>query len=66
MLDPDHPFFAQRWRRYAVVVVCFVWAGFELWNGATLWAAGFAVIGLFALWVLIVGPVLRNTDDGGE
>ncbi|WP_371154047.1 hypothetical protein [Jannaschia sp. 2305UL9-9] len=56
MLDADHPFFAQVWRRWAVVAVCFVWSGFELWNGATIWAAGFAALGGYALWALIIKP----------
>ncbi|GIT92002.1 hypothetical protein JANAI62_24590 [Jannaschia pagri] len=60
MLDPDHPFFAPVWRRWAVIGVCFGWALFELSNGATLWAGGFAGLGAYAFWALILGPRIKR------
>ncbi|UWQ16427.1 hypothetical protein [Jannaschia sp. M317] len=53
-LDPEDPFWAPRWRRYAVVAFCWAWAGVELWQGANLWAGGFAGLGAYAAWVLIL------------
>lgn len=62
MLDPGHPFFAPRWRRWAVVGICAAWALLELSRGATLWAGGVAGIGAYALWALILSP--RARGDG--
>jgi hypothetical protein len=63
MLDPDAPFFAARWRRWAVVVVCLGWAAVEAARGETVWAGGFAVAGFYALWALILAPGARGGTD---
>jgi hypothetical protein len=60
MLDPGHPFFAARWRRWAVVGVSFGWAGVEAARGADIWALGFAAAGAYALWALILSPKARG------
>lgn len=60
MLDPDHPFFAARWRRWAVVAVCAAWAALELWRGAAVWAAGVGLAGAYAAWALLLSPQARG------
>jgi hypothetical protein len=62
-LDAKHPFFQPPWRRWAVLVVCFGWGGFELANGAPFWAAIFIGGGLYALWELFLRPRGGNTKD---
>jgi hypothetical protein len=54
LLDNRDPFYAPLWRRILIVGFCLGWAAFELWNGATFWAAAFGGVGLFALWKLFV------------
>jgi hypothetical protein len=60
MLDPGHPFFAARWRRWAVPLVCAAWAVLELSRGAPLWAAGVAAAGAYAAWALLLSPGARR------
>lgn len=56
-LDPDHPFFAPMWRRWATTLLPLAWAGMELWNGSVQWALLFAAIGAYAGWMLLAkGP----------
>ena len=43
----QHPWFPPVWRRVALVVACFLWALFELVNGAPFWALVFAAIGAY-------------------
>lgn len=47
MFDVQHPFFVPLYRRITVVGVALVWAGAELWLGNPLWAALFAICGLY-------------------
>lgn len=54
LLDPAHPFFRPRWRRVALVVVSFAWAGVEANLGNTLWAFLFAGIGGYLAWMLLI------------
>ncbi|MDB2407468.1 hypothetical protein N9W17_02930 [Jannaschia sp.] len=63
MLDPNDPFFAPRWRRWAVVIVCALWLVIELARGAHYWAAGAAVGGGYALWSLFLSPRARGGKD---
>jgi hypothetical protein len=56
-LDPDHPFFAPVWRRWATALFPLAWAIVEVIGGSPGWAVAFAAVGLYAFWVLIVkGP----------
>ncbi len=57
-LDPNDPFFAPVWRRWVTALGPLIWAGIEMFMfDAAGWAAAFAAVGLYALWVLIVkGP----------
>lgn len=61
LLNPNDPFFAPRWRRIAVLVVCFGWAILELFVGTPTWAAISAGIGLWAGWQLFFK---RDADKG--
>lgn len=54
MKERDIQFFRPLWRRIAVVVVCLVWAGLELWHGEQLWI--FIALGLaaYAVWNFLI------------
>lgn len=54
MIDTDHPWFNPLWRRIAVTVFCLGMAGWDLWNGNTLWAMLFGALGLYCVWALIL------------
>ncbi len=56
LLDPDDPFFAQPWRRWATVVLPGAWAAFELGWGSPGWAVLFGAAAAYALWALILAP----------
>ncbi|MDT8856924.1 hypothetical protein RNZ50_18175 [Paracoccaceae bacterium Fryx2] len=54
LIDPNHPFFRPRWRRWATAILPIVWSGAELfWLGNPIWAAIFFTLGAYAYWVLI-------------
>lgn len=63
-IDPEHPFYAAAWRRYAIVSTCFIFAGLELYLGSPLWALLFGATGIYSFWVLIVtfGRAVRHND----
>lgn len=58
IIDPDHPFFAPLWRRWATVIFALFWAGVELFAlQSPGWAVLFGAAGVFAFYVLIYqGP----------
>jgi hypothetical protein len=57
LVDPDHPFFRKAWVRWATVLVPAAWAVFDGYLGNWGWAAAFAAIAAYALWILIlIGP----------
>ena len=62
-IDPEHPFYAVAWRRYAIVASCFIWAGFELYLGSPMWAMLFGAAGVYAFWMLIF--TYRNRPKEG-
>jgi hypothetical protein len=63
LLDPDHPFFRARWRRWATVLVPGAWAMVEFWRAEFLWGTIFAVLSAYAARVLL-GPPPRPRDGG--
>jgi hypothetical protein len=54
VFEVRHPFFRPAWRRALATAVCFLWAGFEMWNDAPIWAAVFAVAGGYLFWQFFV------------
>ena len=50
MLDVNHPFFAPVWRRVAIVVFCFGWAGVEFAFASPTWGMIVAVLGAYCVW----------------
>ena len=57
LLDADHPFFRQAWRRWATALVPLCWGVMELATGSPGWAVMFGAAGAYALWVLVIkGP----------
>jgi len=54
-LDPDHPFFRARWRRWATVLVPGGWAMVEFWGGHLVWGTVFAAASAYAARVLLPG-----------
>jgi hypothetical protein len=52
--DVRIPFFRPAWRRAALTLFCFVWAGVEFWNGSSGWASLFAAIGGYLFWQFFV------------
>jgi hypothetical protein len=52
-IDPDHPFFAAKWRRVAVVAVCVAWGALEALLGNYGWMALFFALAGWCAWVLL-------------
>jgi len=59
-LDPDHPFFAPTWRRWATGVLPLLWGGVEFYFNSPGWGIVFCASGAYALWVLIFN---RRADN---
>ncbi|PZR00080.1 MAG: hypothetical protein DI533_05595 [Cereibacter sphaeroides] len=56
-LDPNHPFFARPWVRWATAIAPLAWAAVELYSGNPGWAILFGAAGAYAFWMLIIkGP----------
>ena len=59
-LDPNDPFFAKPWVRWATAVLPTCWGLVELlWVGSPFWGVLFLAVGAYAGWVLIL-----NRKDG--
>jgi len=59
-LDPNDPFFAKPWVRWATFVLPIGWGLFELlWVGSAIWGALFIAVGAYAGWALFL-----NRKDG--
>jgi hypothetical protein len=57
IIDPDHPFFAPLWRRWATVLFALFWGAVELSMGSPAWAVLFGAAGAYAYYMLIFkGP----------
>lgn len=53
--DSQHPFLRPLWRRIALVVFCFGWAGFEFYNGNQTWGWITTAVAVYAVWTFLVG-----------
>ncbi len=53
ILDPDHPFFAPVWRRWATTLFPIAWGGVEVWWGNPGWGSLFIAAGVYAGFVLL-------------
>lgn len=53
LIDPEHPFYAPAWRRYAIAASCFIWAGVEAWAGQPFWTVIFGALGAYSFWTLV-------------
>jgi hypothetical protein len=62
LIDPSHPFFRPKWRRYLVVAAPFAWAGVEWSLGHMIWAYLFAAIGGYLAWHLVVNYRPKDHD----
>ena len=49
-INLDTAFFAQPWRRYLTLAVCFGWGGFEALLGNLIWCLIFVGLGAVAVW----------------
>ena len=54
LLDPDHPFFALRWRRWATALFPLAWGAVELYFGNPGWAVLFGAAGVYAGYILLI------------
>ena len=61
LIDPAHPFYRAKWRRYLLVAVPFIWASVEWSFGNPIWAYLSAAIGGFLAWHLVL-----NWREGGS
>lgn len=57
-LDPNDPFFAKPWRRWATSLLPIAWGVFEFWMLDPFWAILFLALGFYALNKLIIQPRL--------
>jgi len=53
LIDPGHPFFRPRWRRWATVLVPAIWAVLELTWSEPFWAIIFGAVAVYAARVLL-------------
>lgn len=63
LLDTDHPFFAPRWRRVAIVALTLAWALFEFVAGSPFWGVLFGAIGLYAAHAFFIASAPKTPDD---
>ena len=50
MVDFNHPFFDQIWRRLAIILVCLGWAVLEFFQDAHFWGFLFGALGLYCIY----------------
>lgn len=56
-LDPNHPFFAKLWVRWATALFPLAWAALEFIFNSPGWGVLFAGAGVYAFYILIIkGP----------
>ena len=63
LFDVQLAFFIPLWRRVALVGLCGLWAGVEVWLGNAGWAVLFAGIGLYCAHQFFIAFNPRMPDD---
>lgn len=53
LIDPSHPFYRPKWRRWLLSAAPFVWACVEWSIGNPVWAYLSAAIGGYLAWHLL-------------
>jgi len=53
LLDPDHPFFARRWKRWATAVLPMLWGLVEFALNSPGWGVLFFAAGAYAGYILL-------------
>ncbi len=76
MKERDINFFRPLWRRVAVLTVCVVWAGLEVWHGEQLWIMITLGITAYAAWNFFIAfdrhpppptpPQETSKSEGGD
>lgn len=56
-----HPWFAPLYRRIAVVAVCVIWLGLEIYGGEQIWTLFAIAVTGYAVWALLI--TYRPPDD---
>lgn len=54
LLDPDDPFFAKPWRRWATSLAPMAWGLTEFWFQEPFWGILFLGAGVYAFYALIL------------
>ncbi len=47
IVDFNHPFFDQLWRRLTIIVACLGWSMLEFYHDAPIWGIVFGGLGLY-------------------
>ena len=55
-LDPNDPFFAPVWRRWATALFPIAWGLVEFWFNEPFWGILFIAAGAYAGYVLLIKP----------
>lgn len=56
LLDPNDPFFAKPWVRWATGILPLLWGLVEFYFQEPAWGVIFVAAGAYALWMLIIKP----------
>lgn len=60
LLDPDDPFFAKPWRRWATSLAPMAWGLTEFWFQEPFWGILFLGAGVYAFYALILNRPKGN------
>ena len=54
LVDPQHPFYAPRWRRVVIAVLALGWSLFEFASGSPFWGILFGALGLYLSYAFFI------------
>lgn len=54
LLNPNDPFFAKPWVRWATAILPLLWGLVEFYHQEPAWGVIFVAAGVYALWTLII------------